>query len=236
MPHGKRFLEAQKLIDQNKVYPAEEAVSLLKKMPPAKFDQTLELSVELGIDPKKSDQSVRSVCVLPAGTGKTVKVLVFAKGDKEEEAKRAGADYVGGEDYAKQIQAGWMDFDVAIAAPDMMSVVGKLGKILRGKMPNPKAGTVTMNIEQAVKEVKAGKIEFRADKLGVVHVPIGKFSFSEENILANFYAFLDTLLKAKPPAAKGQFVHGISLAATMSPGIKIDWQKAMASVTKKSNA
>jgi large subunit ribosomal protein L1 len=186
----------------------------------------------LGIDPKKSDQSVRSICVLPEGTGKTVKVLVFAKGPKEEEARQAGADYVGGEDYAKQIQEGWMDFDVAIATPDMMSVVGKLGKILRGKMPNPKAGTVTTDLEKAIREVKAGKIEFRADKQGVVHVPLGKMDFSESRILTNFYAFLDALIKVKPSTAKGQYIKGITLSSSMSPGVDIDHTKAISSAGK----
>lgn len=233
MEHGKRYLEAAKLIEAGKEYPPEEAVAILKKTASAKFDETVEIAVQLGIDAKKSDQSVRSVCVLPAGTGKPVKVLVFAKGDKAEEATRAGADYVGGEDYAKQIQEGWMDFDVAIATPDMMGVVGKLGKILRGKMPNPKAGTVTMDIERAVKEVKAGKIEFRADKQGVVHSPIGKARFGEDDLLANFYSFLDTLVRAKPAAAKGQYIRKISLATTMGPGVKIDAQRALANLTKK---
>ncbi len=233
MGHGKRYLEAAKLIEAGKEYSPEEALPLLKKTANAKFDETVEIAVQLGIDPKKSDQSVRSVCVLPAGTGKPVKVLVFTKGDKAEEANRAGADYVGGDDYAKRIQEGWMDFDVAIATPDMMGLVGKLGKILRGKMPNPKAGTITMDVERAVREVKAGKIEFRADKQGVVHSPIGKVRFTGDDLLRNFYSFLDTLLRAKPAAAKGQYIRKISLSTTMGPGMKIDAQKALSNLTKK---
>ncbi|MCX5970098.1 MAG: 50S ribosomal protein L1 [Coprothermobacterota bacterium] len=233
MRHGKRYLQAAKMIEPGRFYVPEEAVSLLKQMPAPKFNETVELAVQLGIDPKKSDQSVRSVCVLPAGTGKTVKVLVFAKGEKVEEATRAGADYVGGEEYAKQVLDGWSDFDVAIATPDMMSVVGKLGKILRGKMPNPKAGTVTMELERAIREVKAGKIEFRADKQAVVHVPLGKMNFTEADLLTNLYAFLDTLVKVKPSTAKGQYIKGISLSSTMSPGIDIDQQKATAAAGKR---
>jgi large subunit ribosomal protein L1 len=233
MRHGKRYLQAVKMIEPGRFYVPEEAVSLLKQMPAPKFNETVELAVQLGIDPKKSDQSVRSVCVLPAGTGKTVKVLVFAKGEKVEEATRAGADYVGGEEYAKQVLDGWSDFDVAIATPDMMSVVGKLGKILRGKMPNPKAGTVTMELERAIREVKAGKIEFRADKQAVVHVPLGKMNFTEADLLTNLYAFLDTLVKVKPSTAKGQYIKGISLSSTMSPGIDIDQQKAAAAAGKR---
>ncbi|MEI6308974.1 MAG: 50S ribosomal protein L1 [bacterium] len=233
MRHGKRYLQAVKMIEPGRFYVPEEAVSLLKQMPAPKFNETVELAVQLGIDPKKSDQSVRSVCVLPAGTGKTVKVLVFAKGEKVEEATRAGADYVGGEEYAKQVLDGWSDFDVAIATPDMMSVVGKLGKILRGKMPNPKAGTVTMELERAIREVKAGKIEFRADKQAVVHVPLGKMNFTEADLLTNLYAFLDTLVKVKPSTAKGQYIKGISLSSTMSPGIDIDQQKATAAAGKR---
>jgi len=233
MQKGKRYLEAAKLLGPEASHTPEEAVSLLKKMAPAKFDETVEVAVELGIDPKKSDQSVRATCVLPAGAGKPVKVLVFAKGDKEEEARAAGADFVGGEELAKQIQEGWTDFDVAIATPDMMGVVGKLGKILRSKMPNPKAGTVTMDISRAVKEAKGGKIEIRPDKQAIVHVPIGKASFSEQDLLSNFYAFLDALIKVRPAAAKGQYVKGIALSSTMSPGIKVDYQKALANLTKK---
>lgn len=233
MRHGKRYLQAAKMIELGRFYLPEEAVNLLKQMPAPKFNETVELAVQLGIDPKKSDQSVRSVCVLPAGTGKTVKVLVFAKGEKVEEATRAGADYVGGEEYAKQVLDGWSDFDVAIATPDMMSVVGKLGKILRGKMPNPKAGTVTMELERAIREVKAGKIEFRADKQAVVHVPLGKMNFTEADLLTNLYAFLDTLVKVKPSTAKGQYIKGISLSSTMSPGIDIDQQKATAAAGKR---
>lgn len=235
MQRGKRYQEALKLIDRTVSYSPEEAVALVKKVANSKFDETVEVAVELGIDPKKSDQSVRATAILPAGTGKPVKVLVFAKGDKEAEAKEAGADYVGAEDLAKQIQEGWTDFDVAIATPDMMGVVGKLGKILRSKMPNPKTGTVTMDIARAVREAKGGKIEIRPDKQAVVHVPIGKASFKEEDLLSNFYAFLDALVKAKPSASKGQYIKGIAMSSTMSPGLKIDHQKAIANLTRKAS-
>ncbi|MCR4428997.1 MAG: 50S ribosomal protein L1 [Caldiserica bacterium] len=233
MQRGKRYQEALKLIDRGVSYSPEEAVALVKKVANSKFDETIEVAVELGIDPKKSDQSVRATAILPAGTGKPVKVLVFAKGDKETEAKEAGADYVGAEELAKKIQEGWTDFDVAIATPDLMGVVGKLGKILRSKMPNPKTGTVTMDIARAVKEAKGGKIEIRPDKQAVVHVPIGKASFKEEDLLTNFYAFLDALVKARPAASKGQFIKGIAMSSTMSPGLKIDHQKAVANLTRK---
>ncbi len=235
MQRGKRYQEALKLIDRTTSYSPEEAVALVKKVANSKFDETVEVAVELGIDPKKSDQSVRATAILPAGTGKPVKVLVFAKGDKEAEAKEAGADYVGAEDLAKQIQEGWTDFDVAIATPDMMGLVGKLGKILRSKMPNPKTGTVTMDIARAVREAKGGKIEIRPDKQAVVHVPIGKASFKEEDLLSNFYAFLDALVKAKPAASKGQYIKGIAMSSTMSPGLKIDHQKAIANLTRKAS-
>jgi large subunit ribosomal protein L1 len=233
MQRGKRYLEAVKLVERGTSYSPEEAIALVKKMATCKFDETVEVAVELGIDPKKSDQTVRATCVLPAGTGKPVKVLVFAKGDKEVEAKEAGADYVGGEDLAKKVQEGWSDFDIVVATPDMMGVVGKLGKILRSKMPNPKTGTVTMDIARAVKEAKGGKIEIRPDKTAVVHVPIGKASFSEQDLISNFYAFLDALVKARPAAAKGQYIKGIAISSTMSPGVKVDHQKAVANLTKK---
>jgi len=234
MRRSKLYLEAIKIKEDGSIYTPEEGIQLLKKMATAKFPETVEVSVQLGIDPKKSDQSIRATCLLPAGVGKPVKVLVFAKGEKAEEAKQAGADYVGDEDLIKRIQEGWTDFDVAIATPDMMGAVGKLGKILRSKMPNPKTGTVTMDIARAVREAKAGKIEIKPDKQGVVHVPIGKASFPEGDLLNNFYAFLDTLVKAKPAQAKGQYIKGLYLSSTMSPSVKIDHQKAVLSLSKKS--
>ncbi len=222
--HGKKYQEAFKLIDRQKLYDVEEAVTLLKKTATAKFDESVELSIKLGVDPRHADQQVRGTVVLPHGTGKEKKVLVFAKGDKAKEAEEAGADFIGDEDLAEKIQGGWLDFDVAIATPDMMSIVGKLGRILgpRGLMPNPKTGTVTFDIAKAVEESKAGKIEFRVDKAGLIHVPFGKISFSEEQLNGNFNAVLDALIKARPASAKGQYIKNVAIAATMGPGIKIN--------------
>ena len=223
---SKRYRSAAEKIDREKRYPLEEAVKVLVEAGGAtKFDETVELAVKLGVDPRQADQNVRGTVVLPHGTGKSVRVLVFAKGDKAKEATDAGADHVGAEDLAKKIQEeSWLDFDTAIATPDMMGVVGRLGKVLgpRGLMPNPKVGTVTFDVAKAVREVKAGKVEFRVEKAGIVHVPIGKRSFGAERLLANANALLSSLLRAKPAAAKGNYIQSIAVSATMSPGVRID--------------
>ncbi|MGB4503302.1 MAG: 50S ribosomal protein L1 [Syntrophaceticus sp.] len=220
---GKKYQSALEKIDRHHLYEPEEALALVKENASANFDETVELSVRLGIDPRHADQQVRGAVVLPHGTGKSRTVLVFAKGDKAKEAADAGADYVGAEELAKKIQEGWLDFEVAVATPDMMSVVGRLGKILgpRGLMPNPKTGTVTFDIESAVKEIKAGKIEYRADKTGIVHAPIGKVSFPLENLKENYMTLMETLIKARPAAAKGQYIRSIVVSSSMSPGVKI---------------
>jgi len=225
---GKRYQEAAKQIDKNKLYETEEAIQLVKDTARAKFDETIEVSVRLGVDPRHADQQVRGTVVLPHGTGKTQRVLVFAKGEKAKEAEAQGADYVGAEELVDKIQGGWLDFDVAIATPDMMGVVGKLGRVLgpRGLMPNPKTGTVTFDIEKAVKEVKAGKIEYRVDKTGIVHVPLGKASFGSEQLGDNFETLVNALMRAKPAAAKGQYVKGITLSSTMGPGVRVNHLKA----------
>ena len=229
--HGKKFTDAAKQIDRNALYEPDEAFTLLKKVAPAKFDETIEVAVRLGVDPRHADQQVRGAVVLPYGTGKTRIVLVFAKGDKAKEASDAGADFVGAEDMVEKIQKeGWLGFDVAIATPDMMGTVGKLGRILgpRGLMPNPKTGTVTFDVDRAVKEVKAGKIEYRVDKAGNIHAPIGRVSFDNEKLLENLRTLIDTLVRAKPAAAKGQYLKNISLSSTMGPGIKVNTQKVTA--------
>lgn len=222
--HGKRYIEAKKLIDPQKAYSPAEAIELVKKTANAKFDETVDVAVRLGVDPKHADQMVRGAVALPHGIGKTVRVLVFAKGEKAKEAEAAGADYVGAEELVEKIQGGWLDFDVAIATPDMMGVVGKLGRILgpKGLMPNPKTGTVTFNLTEAVKEFKAGKIEYRTEKNGIVHAPLGKVSFDDSKLLDNFYALMDALIKAKPAAAKGQYIRGVTLSSTMGPGVKVN--------------
>jgi len=221
---GKKYEDALKLIDKNKLYDAADAIDLVKKTSTAKFDETIEVHVRLGVDPRHADQQVRGTVVLPHGTGKTRRVLVFAKGEKAKEAEAAGADFVGAEELAAKIEGGWLDFDVAIATPDMMGVVGKLGRILgpRGLMPNPKVGTVTFELAQAIKEVKAGKIEFRVDKTSIVHVPVGKASFDAAKLLENFQTFMEALIKAKPAAAKGQYLKSVTIASTMGPGIKVN--------------
>jgi large subunit ribosomal protein L1 len=226
--HGKKYIEAAKLIDLDKLYDPEEAVDLVKKTANAKFDQTVEVAVKLGVDPKHADQQVRGAVVLPFGTGKTKRVLVFAKGEKAKEAETAGADIVGAEDMVEKIQGGWADFDVAVATPDMMGLVGRLGKILgpKGLMPNPKVGTVTLDVTRAINEIKAGKIEYRTDKAGNIHAPIGKVSFDNEKLLKNFHTLIDTLIKVKPAAAKGQYMRNISLSSTMGPGVKVNPLKA----------
>ena len=221
---GKKYLESAKLVEKDKLYDPEEAVELVKKTANAKFDQTIEIAVRLGVNPKHADQQVRGAVVLPSGTGKSQKVLVFAKGDKAREAEEAGADIVGAEDLVEKIQGGWTDFEVAVATPDMMGLVGRLGKVLgpRGLMPNPKVGTVTLDVTRAINEIKAGKIEYRTDKAGNIHAPMGKASFENEKLLDNFYTLIDTLNKVKPAAAKGQYLRSITLSATMGPGVKVN--------------
>jgi len=228
MKRGKKYAEAAKLIDRANLYDAVEAVSLVKKSAVAKFDETVEAHVRLGVDGRHADQQVRGAVVLPHGTGKTVKVLVFAKGDKVAEAEAAGADFVGGEDLVPRIQnEGWLDFDVVVATPDMMGVVGRLGRVLgpKGLMPNPKAGTVTMDVAKAIKEIKAGKIEYRLDKTNIIHVPLGKASFTEEQLADNFHTLIGAIIKAKPSAAKGQYLKSVTLASTMGPGVKLNTAK-----------
>lgn len=225
--HGKKYQESAKLIEADKVYDPEEAIALIQKMPAAKFDATLEVAVKLGVDPKHADQQVRGAVVLPHGTGKTKRVLVFAKGEKAKEAEAAGADFVGAEDVVEKIQGGWTDFDVAVATPDMMGTVGRLGKILgpKGLMPNPKVGTVTMDVTRALNEIKAGKIEYRTDKAGNIHAPLGRISFAPEKLLQNYFTLLETLVKAKPAVAKGQYVRHITLSSTMGPGVPVNTLK-----------
>ncbi|ASB86695.1 50S ribosomal protein L1 [Bacillus sonorensis] len=221
---GKKYVEAAKLVDRTKAYDVNEAIELVKKTNTAKFDATVEAAFRLGVDPRKNDQQIRGAVVLPNGTGKTQRVLVFAKGEKAKEAEAAGADYVGDTDYINKIQQGWFEFDVIVATPDMMGEVGKIGRVLgpKGLMPNPKTGTVTFEVEKAVKEIKAGKVEYRVDKAGNVHVPIGKVSFEEGKLVENFATMYDTILKAKPAAAKGVYVKNVSVTSTMGPGIKVD--------------
>lgn len=225
---GKKYADALKLIEADKFYSPKEAVELVKKTATTKFDSTVEVAFRLGVNPKYPDQQVRGAMVLPHGTGKSKTVLVFCKGPKIAEAEAAGADYVGGEELVNKIKDGWMDFDVCIATPDMMGLVGRLGKILgpRGLMPNPKVGTVTMDVTRAVSESKAGKIEYRTDKAGNVQAPIGKASFTEEQLLANYIALADTLVKVKPAGAKGQYMKTITMSTTMGPGVKVDVLKA----------
>jgi len=221
---GKKLNEAASKIDRVKLYPLVTALDVVKQGAFAKFDETVDVAVRLGVDPRHADQMVRGAVVLPNGLGKTVRVLVFAKGEKEKEALDAGADFVGAEDLVAKIQEGWFDFDTAIATPDMMGVVGKIGKILgpRGLMPNPKVGTVTFDVGRAVKESKAGKVEFRVEKAGIVHAPVGKVSFEAEKLKGNLLALIEALLKAKPSAAKGVYIKKISVSATMGPGINLD--------------
>ncbi|GAB7387309.1 50S ribosomal protein L1 [Bacillaceae bacterium] len=225
--HGKKYQEAVKLIDRTVAYDPAEAIELVKKTASAKFDETVEVAVRLGVDPKKADQQVRGAVVLPHGTGKTRKVLVFAKGEKAKEAEVAGADYVGDEDLINKISQGWFDFDVVVATPDMMAQVGKLGRILgpKGLMPNPKTGTVTFEVEKAVKDIKAGKIEYRVDKAGNIHAPIGKVSFETEKLVENLQTLIEALLKAKPPAAKGVYLRNITVSSTMGPGVRVNTAK-----------
>ena len=225
MKKGKRYVESAKLVDRATLYDVDEAVSILKKTANAKFDETIEAHIRLGVDGRHADQQVRGAVVLPHGTGKTVRVLVFAKGDKVAEAEAAGADFVGGEELVPRIQKeGWLDFDVVVATPDMMGIVGRLGRVLgpKGLMPNPKAGTVTMDVTKAINDIKAGKIEYRLDKSNIIHVPIGKASFTEEKLADNFHTLIGAINKAKPAAAKGQYLKSVVITSTMGPGIKLN--------------
>ena len=227
---GKKYIESAKLIDNNTLYNPDEAIDLSIKTAKANFDETIELHVRLGIDPRHADQQVRGAVVLPNGTGKKVRVLVFAKGEKAKEAEAAGADFVGAEELVQKIQSeNWFDYDVVVATPDMMGVVGRIGRILgpKGLMPNPKSGTVTFDVTKAINEIKAGKVEYRVDKTAIVHVQIGKKSFGNEKLKENFHALMDALIKAKPAASKGQYVKSVSISSTMGPGVKINPTKVL---------
>jgi large subunit ribosomal protein L1 len=228
--HGKKYLEAAKLVDRERIYPPEEAAALAKETNYVAFDGTVEAHLRLGVDPRHADQMVRGTVVLPHGTGNVVRVAVFAQGDKAQEALRAGADEVGGEDLVKKIEAGWLEFDVALATPDSMGMVGRLGKILgrRGLMPNPKAGTITFDLDRAVREVKGGRVEFKVDKAGIVHTSFGKSSFEVEALVANLAALIDAINRAKPSGAKGQYLRGLTIATTMGPGIRVDLPAVLA--------
>ncbi len=221
---SKKYLEAAKKVDSTKLYSVEEAIALAKEIDFAKFDASVEVAYRLGVDPRKADQQLRGAVVLPNGTGKTQRVVVFAKGEKAKEAEAAGADYVGDSDLAQKIQGGWFDFDVIVATPDMMGEVGRLGRVLgpKGLMPNPKTGTVTMDVTKAIEEIKAGKVTYRVDKVGNIHVPIGKVSFSEEKLVENFKAIHETLMRIKPATVKGQYVRNIAVTTTFGPGVKVD--------------
>ena len=228
MKHGKKYQEAAKQVDRTTLYDTAEAISLVKKTATAKFDETVEVHIRTGCDGRHAEQQIRGAVVLPNGTGRTVRVLVFAKGDKVKEAEAAGADHVGGEELIPRIQnEGWLDFDVVVATPDMMGVVGRLGKVLgpKGLMPNPKAGTVTMDVAKAISDIKAGKIEYRLDKANIIHVPVGKVSFEESKLQENFDTLMEAIVKAKPAALKGQYLRSITLATTMGPGVKVNVAK-----------
>jgi large subunit ribosomal protein L1 len=222
--HGKKYREALKLVDRARAYAPADAVDLVKQTSIVNFDPSVEAHLRLGVDPRHADQMVRGTVVLPHGTGKVVRVIVFAQGEKAQDALRAGADEVGGEDLVKKIEGGWLEFDVAVATPDMMGMVGKLGRILgrRGLMPNPKAGTVTFDVERAINEVKAGRVEFKVDKAGIIHVPVGKASFDAAALVANLAVLLDAINRAKPAGAKGTYLKGLTIASTMSPGVRVD--------------
>lgn len=225
MKHGKNYMESAKLVDRSKLYDPEEAVDLVQQIAKAKFDETIELSIRLGVDPRHADQQVRGAVVLPHGTGKDVKVLVIAKGEKAREAEEAGADFVGDEDMIAKIQnENWFGFDVCVATPDMMGLVGRLGRVLgpKGLMPNPKSGTVTMDVAKAINDIKAGKVEYRVDKSSIIHVPIGKKSFGSEKLNENLQALMDAIIKARPAAAKGTYLRSVVLSSTMSPGIRVN--------------
>ena len=228
MKHGKKYVEAAKLVDRATYYEAADACALVKKTASAKFDETVEVHIRTGCDGRHADQQIRGAVVLPHGTGKTVRVLVFAKGAKADEATAAGADFVGGDELIPKIQnEGWLDFDVVVATPDMMGVVGRLGKVLgpKGLMPNPKAGTVTMDVTKAINDIKAGKIEYRLDKANIIHCPVGKASFTDEQLTDNYNALIDAILKAKPSALKGQYLKSVTLATTMGPGVRVNVAK-----------
>jgi large subunit ribosomal protein L1 len=222
--HGKKYREAAAQVDKSRLYSAQEAIALLKKISYSAFDGTVEVHMRLGVDPRHADQMVRGTAVLPHGTGRTVRVLVFAQGDKAREAEEAGAEYVGAQDLIQRIEGGWLDFDVAVATPDMMGQVGRLGRILgpRGLMPNPRSGTVTVDVGRTVRDVKAGRVEFRVDRTALVHVPIGKVSFDDQRLLENLSTLMDAVVAAKPSGAKGTYIRSVHLAATMSPGIRLD--------------
>ena len=222
--HGKRYLELRKKVDPDQVYEPNDAFTLVKGLASAKFDETIEAHLRMGVDPRHADQMVRGSVVLPAGTGKQVRVLAFAQGDKAREAEEAGADFVGAEDLIQRIQGGWMDFDVAVATPDMMGAVGRLGRVLgpRGLLPNPRTGTVSPEIGKLIRDVRAGRVEFRVDRTAVIHVPIGKASFTEDLLRENLTALMDAVVRAKPPAAKGQYLKSVTLAPTMGPGVRLD--------------
>ena len=227
---GKNYIESAKLIDKTALYTPTEAMDLVVKTSKAKFDETIELAVSLGVDPRHADQQVRGAVVLPHGTGKSVRVLVFAKGDKAKEAELAGADFVGNDELVDKIQKeNWFGFDIVVATPDMMGVVGKLGRVLgpKGLMPNPKSGTVTFDVTRAINEIKAGKVEYRVDKTSIIHVPLGKSSFGAEKLIANFHALMEAVVKAKPAAAKGQYLKSVSVSSTMGPGIKVNQAKVL---------
>ncbi|MDQ7859691.1 MAG: 50S ribosomal protein L1 [Armatimonadota bacterium] len=230
--HGKRYAAAAGRVEHRKLYAPEEAVRLVRETATAGFPETVEAHIRLGVDPKQADQQVRGTVVLPHGTGRSVRVAVFAKGEKAKEAEAAGADIVGAEDLIERVQGGWMEFDVAVATPDVMNLVSRLGRLLgpRGLMPNPKAGTVTMDVGRAVRELRAGKIEFRLDKAGIIHVPVGKATFREEQLLENLTTLVDAIVRARPAAAKGQYLRSLTIAATMGPGVRIDPAKAQAPV------
>lgn len=226
MKHGKKYIDSAKLIESAKTYEAKDAIQLVLDTAKAKFDETVELHVKLGVDPRHADQQVRGVVVLPNGTGKTVRVLVIAKGEKADEALKAGADYVGAEDMIAKIQGNWFDFDVCITTPDMMGLVGRIGKVLgpKGLMPNPKSGTVTMDVTKAINDVKAGKVEYRLDKAAIIHCPLGKKSFGVDKVQENFDALMEAIVKAKPAAAKGTYIKSVAIASTMGPGVKVNYR------------
>jgi large subunit ribosomal protein L1 len=231
VPHrGKKYQEAAKLVDRERLYPPAEAAELAKQTTSVGFDATIEAHLRLGVDPRHADQMVRGTVVLPHGTGKSVRVAVFAQGEKAQEALRAGADEVGGDDLAKRIEAGWLEFDVALATPDSMAIVGRLGKILgrRGLMPNPKAGTITFDLERAIREVKGGRVEFKVDKAAIIHVPVGKASFEPDALVDNLAALVDAVNRAKPSGAKGQYMRTLTIASTMGPGIRVDLPSTLA--------